>query len=266
MQNSNITIYYCIWDGKNGSHDLLKRAAVHWCSCHNFMTEEDSIEDLSEKQQKNTGCLNKVSEEDAIADLSEKWRKNTGCLNKISEENHIEDKPENEEPLFQICQDDKWKKPYFTEPKGVKFSISHSGNLWMCAISDREVGLDVQKENSCKRERVARRFFHPQETEWLSGQDHRDFFRVWAAKESYVKYIGDGLVYGMEKFCVVDEQGLADEVEGMRQQHFLMKLSESGMLEECDEPGADVWAVCLTTEKEMEGSVDFLNLQRLKIV
>lgn len=241
--NNSVIIYYCIWDGKNGSHDLLKRAAAHWCSCHNFMTEENSIEDLSEKRQKDTGCFNK-----------------------ISEENRIEDKPENEEPLFQICQDDKWKKPYFTEPKGVKFSISHSGNLWMCAISDREVGLDVQEENSCKRERVARRFFHPQETEWLSGQDYRDFFRVWAAKESYVKYIGDGLVYGMEKFCVVDEQGLADEVEGMRQQHFLMKLSESGMLEECDEPGADALAVCLTTEKEMEGSVDFLNLQMLKIV
>ena len=212
MENNSVIIYYCIWDGKNGSHDLLKRAAVHWCSCHNFMRETDL------KQ------------------------------------------------LFQVCQADKWKKPYFEEPKGVKFSISHSGNLWMCAISDQEVGLDVQEENSCKRERVARRFFHPQETEWLSGQDYRDFFRVWAAKESYVKYIGDGLVYGMEKFCVVNEQGLSDGVEGVWQQHFLMKLSENGMLEDCNEPGADALAVCLTTAKEMEGSVDFLSLQNLKIV
>lgn len=228
--NKNITIYYSEWDGKNGSHDLLKRAAAQWCGCHDFM---DHFSSGQEEIFKTTDSPLKNCQEEIYETYSS----------------------------FKICQEDKWKKPYFEEPEGVKFSISHSGNLWMCAIADTEVGLDVQEENSCKRDRISKRFFHPKETQWLSAQDYRDFFRVWAAKESYVKYIGDGLVYGMEKFCVVDEQGLAAQVERAWQQHFLVKICEDGDLVCCDTPGADVLSVCLTTETDKKEQVVFKNLK-----
>ena len=207
----NLTIYYSKWDGKHGSHDLLKKAAAHWCSCHGYITGHE--------QGKEKGLF------------------------------------------FKIVQEDKWKKPYFDEPEGIEFSISHSGDLWMCAISDTPVGLDIQEENSCKRERISRRFFHPKETQWLAEQNYRDFFRVWAAKESYVKYIGEGLVYGMEKFCVVDAHGLADHVETAWQQHFLVKLLTDMEPEFCEEPGAEVLALCLTTAEKRTGKVRFQSLE-----
>ena len=63
--NNSVIIYYCIWDGKNGSHDLLKRAAAHWCSCHNFMTEENSIEMQILFTEKVNGELHYIGYEEA---------------------------------------------------------------------------------------------------------------------------------------------------------------------------------------------------------
>lgn len=103
-------------------------------------------------------------------------------------------------------------KPYFANAPGVFFSISHSKELWACAIAPQEVGLDIQKEQNCRAERLAKRFFHPEEAKWLEKKGYDQFCRLWAYKESYVKYMGTGLKNGLDYFNVIRQE---EDVPGM---------------------------------------------------
>lgn len=102
-------------------------------------------------------------------------------------------------------------KLYFKYHPEIHFSISHSGEYWACAFSDAEVGLDVQIEEHHHRiEKIARRFFSPEEQEYLERCDFDEFYDVWAAKEAYLKYTGEGLAKGLGKFSVVRDGYLGE--------------------------------------------------------
>ncbi len=103
-----------------------------------------------------------------------------------------------------VSSDDKFKKPYLKELPDIHFSISHSGIWWICAVSDEEVGLDIQEQRMCNREKMARRFFHADEVKWLERHGFDYFCRLWAYKESYVKYTGAGLTRGMDYFSAAN--------------------------------------------------------------
>ena len=45
------------------------------------------------------------------------------------------------------------------------------------------------------------------EVEWLEQHGYENFCRLWAYKESYVKYTGIGLVKGMDYYSVVKPDG-----------------------------------------------------------
>ena len=107
---------------------------------------------------------------------------------------------------LQIHQE-KNKKPFLEHVSDICFSISHSGEWWSCAIAQQEVGLDIQEEHDCKAERLAKRFFHPMEVEWLEQHGYENFCRFWSYKESYVNYTGIGLVKGMDYYSVVKPDG-----------------------------------------------------------
>lgn len=84
------------------------------------------------------------------------------------------------------------------------FSLSHSGQYALCAVSDREIGCDIQLITD-NRESIAHRFFHPNEISYLnsiSDEDRRRiaFFRIWTIKESYVKLDGRGLSCPFDSF------------------------------------------------------------------
>ena len=114
-------------------------------------------------------------------------------------------------------------KPYFDsevvgqndqQPRwsDIHFSLSHSGDYSACAFHTKPVGLDLQVHRECRREAIARRFFHPAEYAWLEKTGFEAFFQVWAAKESYVKYTGSGIAGGLDTFSVVDENGLVRDL------------------------------------------------------
>lgn len=109
---------------------------------------------------------------------------------------------------------DRKGKPAFSPDVGIHFSVSHSNNLWCCAFSPHPLGLDVEAppfklEN---REKIARRFFHPSEVKWLESQGFSDFYKVWTAKESAVKFTGEGITENFGKFYVADSSGLLSEI------------------------------------------------------
>lgn len=104
-------------------------------------------------------------------------------------------------------------KPYFAELPGVHFSISHSGDIWACAIGAAPVGLDIQKNGGYNTAAIAERFFHLLECEYLKTRGFEEFFRIWAAKESYCKYLGCGINENFSKFSVSDGKNVLTAVE-----------------------------------------------------
>ena len=77
---------------------------------------------------------------------------------------------------------------------GPEFSLSHSGERVLCALSDWAVGADLQQLRPYNPALV-RRFFTAEEAAWLDAQQERDlaFTLLWSLKESYVKFRGSGI-------------------------------------------------------------------------
>lgn len=85
-------------------------------------------------------------------------------------------------------------KPFFHSIPQCRFNLSHSGPYALCALSDGEVGADVEVIRP-------RRSFLPQkalsgtEFAWFRDRGSRweDFYTLWTLKEARVKYTGTGL-------------------------------------------------------------------------
>lgn len=86
-------------------------------------------------------------------------------------------------------------KPYFKNYP-YYFNLSHSGDYVVCALSEREVGIDLQEHRGAAFERVAQRYFSSAEVfALMHAQDGAAFFfRLWARKEAYGKLIGKGIM------------------------------------------------------------------------
>lgn len=118
-------------------------------------------------------------------------------------------------------------KPFFLHAPGLHFSVSHSGAFWVCAMGEASVGADVQEHRPCRREALSRRFFHPDEDAYLSAGAYRDFFAVWCAKESFVKYTGDGIRRDFSSFSVVSGGRLAAGTENASLRHIALETGYS---------------------------------------
>ena len=106
-------------------------------------------------------------------------------------------------------------KPFFPKFPHLHLSISHSGAYWVCALAPVEVGVDIQEHTMNRSEtrqeatarfaKMARRFFHPVEAKFVETESFYRFFGVWAARESYVKYTGQGIDASFSEHCVIPE-------------------------------------------------------------
>ncbi|MCR5482666.1 MAG: 4'-phosphopantetheinyl transferase superfamily protein [Clostridia bacterium] len=104
-------------------------------------------------------------------------------------------------------------KPYF-ENIPVRFSISHSGQMWICLMADFEVGADIQEETDVKAPDIAGRFFTENEADYINFLGADAFFDVWVRKEAYIKYTGNGLGEGLSSFSVIENGRLKSELNG----------------------------------------------------
>lgn len=103
------------------------------------------------------------------------------------------------------------KKPYIENKlnnKSVEFNISHSGEYALIAITlDRKVGVDIEKiNNDVDYQSLSKRFFSEKENKELDKTDKEKkldaFYRAWVRKESFIKAIGKGIVFGLDNFSV----------------------------------------------------------------
>ena len=85
-------------------------------------------------------------------------------------------------------------KPY-AENLDIHFSLSHSGNLAVCAVSDQPVGIDVEEMRPVDY-RVAEKMFTQEEREYVfltTRRKQQRFFEIWTKKEAYVKRLGKSI-------------------------------------------------------------------------
>ncbi len=107
-------------------------------------------------------------------------------------------------------------KPYLKDYPDIYFSLSHSGNMAVLALSDGEVGIDVQ-ENRGYSERLAKRFYHEYEMKMLEKQDsvsecEKLFYQIWTGKEAYIKYTGKGIGQDLRSFYVdIPNEGIGED-------------------------------------------------------
>lgn len=95
-------------------------------------------------------------------------------------------------------------KPYFKEVP-IEFSVSHTGDLWVCLMDMDPVGVDVQQIRSCKREKIADRYYTQDERDFVRSRGEAGFFQIWARKEAYAKYTGDGFKEELRSFSTLTD-------------------------------------------------------------
>lgn len=114
-------------------------------------------------------------------------------------------------------------KPGFADRSLPEFSLSHSGSVAVCAISEYgPVGVDVQEmrdmRGAADMDAIVTRFFHPREQEYYfsfddPGKRRQIFYCIFSSKEAYVKLTGLGLQQEFRDFYTVfDENEMPKEI------------------------------------------------------
>ena len=99
-------------------------------------------------------------------------------------------------------------KPYLPDWPELHFSLSHSGDRVMCAVSRSEVGCDVEEAGSDEADRrrigyIARCLTERERA--LALADPAAFYKIWTLKESFLKLTGKGLTIPLASFEVTPD-------------------------------------------------------------
>lgn len=78
-------------------------------------------------------------------------------------------------------------KPYI-EGSPYHFNITHSHEMVMLAVSDKPIGIDVERIEERDYKKFSKRFFSEEEQSRVNGL--LSFYVLWTKKESFVKYLG----------------------------------------------------------------------------
>ena len=84
------------------------------------------------------------------------------------------------------------------DKEGIFFNTSHSKGRVVCAISDKPVGVDIEKlteKSSEEIENFAKRYFVENEILALELENYSSvaFYEIWTKKEAYSKMLGSAL-------------------------------------------------------------------------
>lgn len=122
-------------------------------------------------------------------------------------------------------------KPY-VKNMPVFFSVSHSGDFAICAVSDKEIGIDIERIRPVNL-KTAQRFAASEELKYIT--EERRFFEIWTLKEAYFKCVGTGLG--------ADIKSVSFEINGG-----VINCSQPGFL--CSFYEAPEGYICSVCEKE----------------
>ncbi len=106
-------------------------------------------------------------------------------------------------PYDIIISRDSFGKPYASNLPGIFFSISHSGNFIAAVISDKDVGIDIEKLRILPV-KASKKICCDEELHYIFGKSKCDidfnkeqppdvikrFLEIWTSKEAYYKCVG----------------------------------------------------------------------------
>lgn len=110
-------------------------------------------------------------------------------------------------------------KPQVAGCEGLHFNLSHTGNYAVAVFSDAPVGIDIEHWRTLKQ-MLLDKCYTKDEQAWIQSQPDKEmaFVRLWTAKESYVKWSGEGITFSLKNIEI--KRGSSDiEVwrDGIRQ-------------------------------------------------
>lgn len=82
-------------------------------------------------------------------------------------------------------------KPFFPDLPQLHFNLSHTKGWSLCALSDRPVGVDIERIRP-RREALVRYCLSDEEYRSYDGT-WKDFYRFWTLKEARCKQLGQTL-------------------------------------------------------------------------
>ncbi|MBE6984233.1 MAG: 4'-phosphopantetheinyl transferase superfamily protein [Ruminococcaceae bacterium] len=136
-------------------------------------------------------------------------------------------------------------KPYLADFPEIYFNLSHCKKGVACGVAGFELGVDIQDYVPFD-EGIAKQFMTLEEIKRAkSDASGREFTRIWALKESYGKWSGDGICYDLTSQAAVEGIApngmfsrcymLADFALSItaKSQMQLVKLSAKEVLEKC---------------------------------
>lgn len=110
-----------------------------------------------------------------------------------------------------VYERNQFGKSYLVPDCGIYVNWSHSGEYVLCALSDGEVGADIQLAAKYPKETLVRRVLQPEERRYYEsvkpGERQRLFYRYWTVKESFLKALGSGFSQDLKSFWVDMEKG-----------------------------------------------------------
>ena len=106
---------------------------------------------------------------------------------------------------------EKYGKAYISNHENIHFNLSHSGKMVLCAISDMEVGIDIEYNDPAIDLNIAKNYFYNSEYLNIMNAENpsEEFFRYWVLKESYMKYTGLGMNLKLDSFEII----IKDEIK-----------------------------------------------------
>lgn len=116
-------------------------------------------------------------------------------------------------------------KPYLADYPDIYFNISHSGGYVICALSEEEIGADIQEHRGVNS-KLAERFFSKEDKELLKrhskiygGEEDELFCRIWAVKEAHMKLTGRGMAEGLDTTSVYFDRTEGVSTRGIVKTH-----------------------------------------------
>lgn len=152
-------------------------------------------------------------------------------------------------------------KPQVAGCEGLHFNLSHTGNYAVAVFSDAPVGIDIEHRRTL-RQSLLDKCCTKDEQAWIQSQPDKEmaFVRLWTAKESYVKWSGEGITFPLKNIAVHRrENGIASypKKDGIA-------LYREGILQPVNFAEHDEipdYHICVCTESEKENAAEIIWLQ-----
>lgn len=195
--NISVSIY------KNLDLYCLDKIKLKKNEAHVWVIKWKSIKDLIEKEK---NCISNSEAKDIqlLRKYEDKMRGLTGkVVVRILIEHYLKIKKEKI-----LIEKTIYGKPYIVSnsKENLNYNISHSGEYIVLAFTfKKHIGIDVEEEKYLPEYKEIASYFSVGERDRIrKSKNNKLFFRLWTAKEAYIKAEGLGLQVPLNSFEIKD--------------------------------------------------------------